>query len=552
MTTKTIGEFELFMDRLIGKGAWGEVYHGRQISLDRPVAVKILKKELTQDEQFVKRFLREAKTLAKLTDQHIIHVYSAGQHEGAYYFIMEYVEGQPLSDLIERGSKFTVEETIHVADSVAQALKSAWESPAKIVHRDIKPSNIMVSSSGSSVTAPDTKDVATDILKARIKVMDFGLAKASEGGKDATMAGTVIGTPKYISPEQGLGNPADIRSDIYSLGIVMYEMATGRIPFQGESAVSMIRQHVHDDAPPPSQFNQAIPKDLETVIMKCIRKEPEQRYAHPDQLIEDLAAIKQNRALTHASSKALEATIISDIEPGKKKTHAVFYAALVGLVIAAGLTLYILNLPQHSPSSASNNTNDQIPVVTAPATEPITQPAHASTTLPPVDQPEEAFQVKVWTDKGKNAVYAEDEIIKFHFQANKDGYIYLYHKDAAGQVSLLFPNGYNKNNRVEANRVYTIPDQTMNFDIKVAPPFGLEQVKVVASLQPIKDLDIKPGEEGFRDLGQVKDINETKLITRSLQTVPKEARTEDICTLTTTERITDIEPEEPPHEHDQD
>ena len=228
MFPRMIGEFELYPDRLIGKGAWGEVYHGRQKSLDRAVAIKILKADLTKDDEFVSRFRREAEILAKITDDHIIHVYSAGEHQGLYYFIMEYVDGKPLSSFIESGYKFSTDEIIHVAQSVAQALNAAWESAAKIIHRDIKPSNIMVSH--SSLSAKPSEEGTINILSSKIKVMDFGLAKISGSGKDATIAGTVIGTPKYISPEQGMGKPADIRSDIYSLGIVLYEMATGRIP----------------------------------------------------------------------------------------------------------------------------------------------------------------------------------------------------------------------------------------------------------------------------------------------------------------------------------
>jgi len=208
MCAESIGEFELDRQKLIGKGAWGEVYLGRQKSLNRPVAIKILKKELTSDEDFVKRFRREAETLAKLIDEHIIQVYSAGEYEGSYYFIMEYVQGQPLSKLVEQGRKFTVNEIVYVGESVAKALKAAWESPAKIVHRDIKPSNIMVSYT-SSLIAPiiQQKNVSesvafrdVNILESKVKVMDFGLAKISEGDKEATMVGTTywIIINKYI------------------------------------------------------------------------------------------------------------------------------------------------------------------------------------------------------------------------------------------------------------------------------------------------------------------------------------------------------------------
>ena len=515
-----IGEFELYPDRLIGKGAWGEVYHGRQKSLDRAVAIKILKADLTQDAEFVSRFKREAEILAKITDDHIIHVYSAGQHEGAYYFIMEYVAGQPLSSFVDSGYKFSTDEIIYVAQSVALALNAAWESPAKIIHRDIKPSNIMVAHSSS--VAKSAGDGAINILASKIKVMDFGLAKLSAGGKDATIAGTVIGTPKYISPEQGMGKPADIRSDIYSLGIVLYEMATGRIPFEGETAVSMIRHHIYDTVAVPSRFNKDIPKELEDIIMKCVHKDPANRYASPAQMLEDLAAFKQNPALARKGWAALDATIISDVVRRKQTVRNLTYAAVaLVLFLVAGLIIY-----KRQPSSLIVDSNDQTGVV-------ITQdPPMISYNL----VPDEELKVKVWINDGQDQTYKAGEKLKIHFKANKDGYIYLYYMDTSGQVTMLFPNGWNSKNQINANQVYTIPNDTMNFDIQVKPPFGTEKVKAIVSLQPIKDMDVKPGLEGFLALGKLADIGESQLITRSLELVPKEARAEDTCTISTTEK----------------
>ncbi|MBI4835367.1 MAG: SUMF1/EgtB/PvdO family nonheme iron enzyme [Planctomycetes bacterium] len=347
---KTIGEFEYSTKRLLGKGAWGEVYRGKQKSLNREVAIKILKKELSADPEFVKRFKREATTLATMTDEHIIQVYSVGEKDGEYFFIMEFVQGQPLSKFVERGRKFAVNEIVYVADSVARALRAAWESPAKIVHRDIKPANIMVSYSSSMMKPPTDSQpggsvsesmavMDVNIMETKVKVMDFGLAKLNENvDGEATMAGTVIGTPKYISPEQGMGSAADIRSDIYSLGIVMYEMATGRIPFESDSAMSMIRHHIYDTAANVSQFAQDFPRELEAIIMKCIQKDPNARYLSPAQLIEDLEAFRAQQAPIHASTSALDATMVSDFAKRQKKSSRMLY---IGFGIAAVLMIGI-------------------------------------------------------------------------------------------------------------------------------------------------------------------------------------------------------------------
>lgn len=143
------------------------------------------------------------------------------------------------------------------------------------------------------------------------------------------------------------------------------------------------------------------------------------------------------------------------------------------------------------------------------------------------------FMVKVWADKGEGALYKKDEIIKFHFRADKDCYIYLYHMDAAGQVKLLFPNSFNRHNLVKANRTYTIPDETMNFDLKITPPFGAEMIKAVASLQPLRDMNIQLGETGFRNIGKITDANTRRVITRSIEAIPREGYAENTCIITT-------------------
>src|SRR3989339_12261 len=312
MATEIIaGDFELDRAKLLGKGAWGEVFIGRQVSLNRPVAIKILKKELTADPDFVRRFRREAECLAQLAEEHIIQVYALGEYEGSPYFIMEFVQGVSLAECMKNNRIFPIEDIIHVAVSVTKAFKAAWNSPAQIVHRDIKPANIMVSFTSSIISpSPEKQEKSASLMSstinikdAQVKVMDFGLAKLALSGDsdhEATMVGTVIGTPKYISPEQGMGNAADIRSDIYSLGIVLYEMATGKIPFEGESAMSMIRHHIYDTAMMISQNMASFPPGMEAIIMKCIQKAPEKRYQTPAKLLEDLDAFEKNKPLVHA------------------------------------------------------------------------------------------------------------------------------------------------------------------------------------------------------------------------------------------------------------
>ncbi|MCC6738605.1 MAG: protein kinase [Planctomycetia bacterium] len=299
MPVLALGDFDVFTDKILGKGGWGKVYLGRQRSLSRQVAVKFLNADMTREADFVTRFRREAQCLASIASEHIIQVYGAGEHEGAQWFAMEYVEGATLQKFIDKGRKFEEPEVAVIALAVGKALKAAWGSPERIVHRDIKPSNILVSTGGgpeASVPYAETRKHGSSVLftnfrNVKIKVMDFGLAKLKKEDNEKTLPGTVMGTPKYISPEQAQGRPADIRSDIYSLGVMMFQLATGRAPFEGDTAISLLSQHIYDEPPAPSAVAAKVSRSMDSIVLKCMGKLPEDRYQSPEALIEDLEAL---------------------------------------------------------------------------------------------------------------------------------------------------------------------------------------------------------------------------------------------------------------------
>ncbi|MBI2931581.1 MAG: protein kinase [Planctomycetes bacterium] len=288
--SKIWNDYEVHFDQVLGRGGMGAVYRGRQISVNRPVAIKVLKRDLATVE-FVHRFRREGELLARLIDSHVVQVFGAGEAEGEHYLAMEYVDGQDLASAIRSGRRFSVEEVLDLAVQTAMALKAAWRF--RIVHRDIKPSNIII-----------TKDK-------QVKVMDFGLAKNPE--LELTRTDLIMGTAKYIAPEQATGGSVDIRADIYSLGVVLYEMATGSAPFTGDSPTAVIYQHVHKTPAPPKMRNPSLPDSVNALILRCLAKRPEERYQTPDELITDATGMREGvssdeRTVLYAETAATRPT----------------------------------------------------------------------------------------------------------------------------------------------------------------------------------------------------------------------------------------------------
>ncbi|MBQ7248369.1 MAG: Stk1 family PASTA domain-containing Ser/Thr kinase [Lachnospiraceae bacterium] len=252
----------------IGSGGMSDVYKARDAKLNRFVAIKVLKDDYASDQTFVAKFRMEAQSAACLSNPNIVNIYDVGDEMGIYYIVMELIEGITLKRYIERKGKLGVREAIEVAMQVSHGLIAAHAE--KIVHRDIKPQNIMISKEG------------------KVKVTDFGIARAAS---TKTISSSTMGSVHYISPEQARGGFCDERSDIYSLGIMLYEMLTGKVPFEGETSVAVALQHIQGEMVPPREYEPAIPKGLEKIILKCTRKRPEARYASAALLLEDFKRV---------------------------------------------------------------------------------------------------------------------------------------------------------------------------------------------------------------------------------------------------------------------
>lgn len=249
----------------IGTGGMADVYKAKCHKLNRFVAVKVLKQEFSENANFVSRFRIEAQAAAGLMHPNIVNVYDVGEENGIYYFVMELVEGITLKKYIEKKARLSYKEAVSIAIQVSMGIEAAHNN--HIIHRDIKPQNIIISKDG------------------KVKVTDFGIAKAATSN---TITSNVMGSVHYTSPEQARGGYSDEKSDIYSLGITLFEMLTGRVPFNGETTVAIAIKHIQEELPSPKEFVPEIPASVESIVIKCCQKSPDRRYQSMPELVADL------------------------------------------------------------------------------------------------------------------------------------------------------------------------------------------------------------------------------------------------------------------------
>jgi eukaryotic-like serine/threonine-protein kinase len=268
--------------RKLGSGGMANVYLAEDQELGRRVAIKILNERHANDDQFVERFRREAKNAAGLSHPNIVSIYDRGEAEGTYYIAMEYLDGRSLKELIVARGPAPIHVAIDYARKILDALRFAHRNG--IVHRDIKPHNVIVDAEG------------------RVKVTDFGIARA--GTSQMTEVGSIIGTAQYLSPEQAKGAPVDQTSDLYSVGIVLYELLTGKVPFTGDSPVEIAMKHISAPPEPPSSLRPDVPEDLDLIVLRALGKTPEDRYPSAEEMDKDLARVAQGLGVSRETEEA--------------------------------------------------------------------------------------------------------------------------------------------------------------------------------------------------------------------------------------------------------
>jgi serine/threonine-protein kinase len=301
--------------RKLGAGGMADVYLAEDATLGRRVAVKVLLGRYAGDAQFVERFRREAQAAARINHPNIVNIYDWGPVDGTYYIVMEYVEGETLKDHIRREGRYSPGEAVRIALELLGAVQVAHA--AHIVHRDIKSQNILIDPSGA------------------VKVTDFGIAKADDS--QMTEAGSILGTAQYLAPEQAKGEPVDERSDLYSVGVVFYEMLTGALPFRGDSAVTVALKHVSEQPPEPAELVPGLPYSLNQIVLKALAKSPDQRYRTAAEFSADLVAARSGGPLLAAAyDPSLERTAVQPPDAAAEGTTRVLPRAASGA--AAGAT----------------------------------------------------------------------------------------------------------------------------------------------------------------------------------------------------------------------
>ena len=342
MTTPSVLGERYEIGGVLGRGGMAEVHRGRDLRLGREVAVKVLRQDLARDPSSQVRFRREAQAAASLNHPAIVAVYDTGEDRtttGATpYIVMEYVEGETLRDVLRREGRLSPERAMSLAADICAALDFSHRNG--IVHRDVKPGNVMITPQGT------------------VKVMDFGIARAvSDSAATMTSTAAVIGTAQYLSPEQARGEGVDARSDVYSAGCLLYELATGTPPFTGDSPVAVAYQHVREDPRTPSSINPEIPPELDAILLKAMSKNPANRYQSAADMRADLlrAIAGQRVEATPVMSDAEKTTIIAggaggyddwedDEDARRRKRRGIIAAAVAGLLVLAGIIALVLTL----------------------------------------------------------------------------------------------------------------------------------------------------------------------------------------------------------------
>ena len=450
---------------MIYRGGMGEIYLGRHQKLGAKVAIKIMIQKLTDDPELKKRFHREAQLYASLRHPNIIHIYDFGTDDAFDYMVFPFIDGETLQQTLKRVGRLDAKECLHIIISVAKAL--AYASENNVIHLDVKPSNIMIEKNGN------------------VLIADFGISKDLKD-IELTLPGTVLGSPKYISPEQVLGKEADSRSDQYALGLIFFEMITGTYPFQGNQPSALFYSHVNETPNIPDNIAPLIPRELVGIIFKLIAKDPSARFDKFNSLIDELTLIQMEETQIHRKDGHPHGRSATKNKQGFYLKSALIVAGISILLVMEYFWMDMSHAPKTVPPPDAPKTAALPAQVRQPGgtgeTAPAESPDETLKSLPAVPftiaeikklllnfgEPDESGLIQISTNQRE---YKIGDTISYTVKATKACHMILLDFATSDEMVLLFPNQFHPDTLIEAGVPYHIPVQG-SFD--VTGPAGSE------------------------------------------------------------------------------
>jgi len=488
------------IEKKYAEGGMGKIYLGMHRTLGKPVAIKVIDQRFGGDEKMRKRFFKEAKLVANLTHKGIIDIYDFGSREDFDFLIMPFIDGVTLSHKLKNEGRLSSSETLYIIQNVAEAL--AFAHKKHVVHRDIKPSNIMI-------------DVQQQVI-----LTDFGISKDLTD-PEMTATGMILGSPRYMSPEQALGRPVDGRSDLYSLGLVFYEMITGKYPYDDKGTQALLYMQAHELPPRPDQIVSDLPEQVSAVIIKLLRKSPKHRYQTGEELIGDLlrcgsanyqietaatadpVPLDLSNEITITENEPSPASNLSQSPPFQqasggiidslKRFSSQFSYNRTTLLICALFIVGIAVLYALRPFIFDKKPSSDAKPVQSESAQVVTGMASYETMLDQIlalGQNQEARFLDVWANQ---SAYQIGDKISYHFISDKSCYLVLLSKTSDGNLVQVFPNKYDQNQQVTANIKYSIPLEGSDLSLEVTGPIGREHLIAVTANKPFElfPLDFK-------------------------------------------------------------
>jgi len=397
------------IEKVLGEGGMGLVYKARHVTLNKALAIKVLKAEVSKDQEIVARFRQEAQSATSIGNHHIIDISDFGVlNDGSTYFVMEFLDGISLTAAVEPGKPLQPARTIHIAKQLCRALGAAHD--IGIVHRDLKPDNVYLIERGGD------KDF--------VKVLDFGIAKVGGAKSKLTQVGQVFGTPHYMSPEQCAGTSVDKRTDIYALGVIMYEMASSRVPFDADNLMGILTKHLYEEPikphelPPPVE----VPAALEAIIMKCLAKKADVRYQSMQEVLADLELASSGQTpgavldgMRRASSGGTRpdmtgptalAMDVGDVSLPQRSNKGLIFGAIAAVLLLGGVGGFMATSGGEEPAEAPKPT----PVAVAPV-QPVPAPEPVKAEAPAPAEPAEVVKVLLKSTPPNAEVYLSGALI---------------------------------------------------------------------------------------------------------------------------------------------